>query len=279
MIALYSADARHSPRVAAALRGSAPVVSTDRWDQFERAIPGAACSIAVVEWLQRSPMLPRLTSLKTRFRLQPIVLVTNKDADNARALRGIPVEEVVWLSEIEEALRSAVRRANASALLQRAGFAIRQAARLPAVLRDCLAYACGADGPVHSVAELATTCGLDRRTLWRHWRAAAGGPARLRLEDVVDWLLLLHAVGRKVPSRSWSDVAAELKVHQHTLARAAARLAGRPLKALAAADQLTLATQFDAQVLAPLLGETGGTSQSAGWTRSLVSQAGHSGSA
>src|SRR5213593_711272 len=162
MIALYSADARYPARIAAALHWSAPLAATNRWEHFERAIPGADCSIAVVEWLQRSPVFRRLTSLKARFRLHPVVLVTSKDADNARALRGIPVEEVVWLSEIEEALRPAVRRANASALLQRAGSAIQQAGRLPTVLRDCLAYACGADGPVHSVAELATTCGRDR---------------------------------------------------------------------------------------------------------------------
>ena len=65
---------------------------------------------------------------------------------------------------------------------------------------------------------------------------------------------MLHAVGRKVPSRSWSDVASELKVHAHTLARVATRLAGRSLKMLAATDQKTLATQFDDQVVTPVLG-------------------------
>ncbi len=254
MIALYSADARYRARVTAVLDGSAPVVSTDRWEQFERAIPTAACSIAVVEWLQKSPVFPRLSSLKARFRLQPIVLVTSKDADNARALRGIPVEEVVWLSEVQGSLGAAVRRANASALLQRTGLAIKQARRLPPALRECLVYACDAEWPVHSVAELATACGRDRRTLWRHWHRAVARHVRLRLEDVVDWLLLLHAVGRKVPSRSWSDVAAELKVHAHTLARVATRLAGRSLKMLAATDQKTLATQFDDQVVTPVLG-------------------------
>src|SRR2546426_11088721 len=38
MIALYSADGRSLARIPAALAGST-VVSTDRWDQFERAIP------------------------------------------------------------------------------------------------------------------------------------------------------------------------------------------------------------------------------------------------
>jgi len=254
VLAIYSEDARYVARIKAALGGSAPVVSTNGWEQFEQAFTRAACSIAVVEWLRSSSVFPRLTSLKARFRLQPMVLVTSKDADNARALQGLAVEEVVWLSEIQDALSPAVRRANAGALLQRVGLAIKQAGRLPAALRECLVHACGSDGPVHSVAELAAALGRDRRTLWRHWHGAVAKRVGLRLEDVVDWLLLLHAVGRKVPSRSWSNIAAELHVHQHTLARAATRLAGRSLRALAATDQLTLARQFDAAVLGPLVG-------------------------
>src|SRR3989475_10841216 len=101
MIALYSADGRSLARITAALAGST-VVSTDRWDQFERAIPTAACSIVVVEWLPSSPVFLQLTSLKARFPRQPIVLVTSKDADNARALRSVPAAEVVWLSEVHE---------------------------------------------------------------------------------------------------------------------------------------------------------------------------------
>src|SRR2546428_12300444 len=83
MIALYSADGRSLARITAALAGST-VVSTDRWDQFERAIPTAACSIIVVEGLPSSPVFLQLTSLKARFPRQPIVLVTSKDADNGR---------------------------------------------------------------------------------------------------------------------------------------------------------------------------------------------------
>src|SRR2546422_2862327 len=93
MIALYSVDGRSLARITAALAGST-VVSTGRWDQFERAIPTAACSIVVVEWLPSSPVFLQLTSLKARFPRQPIVLVTSKDADNARALRSVPAEEV-----------------------------------------------------------------------------------------------------------------------------------------------------------------------------------------
>src|SRR5207244_2773942 len=88
VLAIYSEDARHVARIKAALDGGGPVVSTNGWEQFEQVFPRAACSIAVVEWLQGSAVFPRLTSLSARFRLQPIVLVTSKDADNARALQA-----------------------------------------------------------------------------------------------------------------------------------------------------------------------------------------------
>src|SRR5213593_3249702 len=83
VLAIYSEDARHVARIKAALDGGEPVVSTHGWEQFEQVFPRAACSIAVVEWLRGSAVFPRLTSLSARFRLQPIVLVTSKDADNA----------------------------------------------------------------------------------------------------------------------------------------------------------------------------------------------------
>jgi AcrR family transcriptional regulator len=107
--------------------------------------------------------------------------------------------------------------------------------------------------PFRSVSELAEALGCNRRTLWRHWRLAIGAGVILRLEDVLDWILLLHAAGHKSLGRSWSQVASELQVHPHTLARAAARLARRSLRALTAVSQLTLAGEFDAQLVTPLL--------------------------
>src|SRR5438128_5393503 len=118
MIALYSADGRSLARITAALAGST-VVSTDRWDQFERAIPTAACSIVVVEWLPRSPVFLQLTLLKARFPRQPIVLVTSKDADNGRALLSVPAEEVVRLSEVHESGRSRRSRPPMSSVSRR----------------------------------------------------------------------------------------------------------------------------------------------------------------
>lgn len=253
MLSLYSTEQRYVARITASLDRGSTVVATDRWDQFELAAPRATCSIAVVEWLLTSPVLAQLKAIKSRGRLHAVVLVTGKDADNARALRHIPVEEVVFIPEIEDSLRQAVRRATAEGLLERVAHAVQQAGRLSPLLRASLAYACRSDTPVRSIIELAAACGRDRRTLWRHWRSAPAA-RQLRLEDVIDWLLLLHAASRKAPERSWSRVAWELKVHHHTLARTAVRLLGQSLTTLATADPLEVAAWFGARVLTPLLG-------------------------
>jgi hypothetical protein len=212
--------------------------------------------VVVLEWVRRGdPDQRRLDSLKERDRLRPIVLVTSKDADNVRALRSTAVEEVVWLSEIEAGLAPAVSRARASVSRQRFAGVVDRALLKDPPLQKALRYACGAERPIRSIGQLAAACGCDRRTLWRHWRDVVAARVPLRLEDVLDWLLLLHGVGRKTPARSWSNVAAELQIHPHTLGRIAVRLTARPLRRLASTDQLPLTLHFHAQLIAALAGE------------------------
>jgi hypothetical protein len=185
-----------------------------------------------------------------------MVLVTSKDADNARAFRSAGLEEVVWLSEIEAGLWPAVRRARGSGFLQPVLRVVERSLLRYPPLQRALGHACRAERPIRSLGQLAAVSGCDRRTLWRHWHDAVASRVSLRLEDVLDWLILLHAVGRKEQSRSWSSVATELQIHPHTLGRISARLAARPLRMLAATDQLPLALQFDTQINAALGAET-----------------------
>jgi hypothetical protein len=252
-VAALAPNARQIQRIERAIGGRTAVVRTAGWDGFERALAGAACGVAVVEWLHADVGFRRLQLLRERLPGKPLVLVTSRDADNARVLFGTGLQEVVWLSEIETRLWPAVQRASATAVFQRAAQTLARALPANPLLASALAYACSAEPPFRSVSELATALGCNRRTLWRHWRLGVGAAVMLRLEDVLDWVLLIHAVGHKSPGRSWSQVASELQVHPHTLARAAARLARRSLRALTAVNQLTLAREFDAQLLAPLL--------------------------
>jgi len=89
--------------------------------------------------------------------------------------------------------------------------------------------ACGVVPPVRTVKRLAELVGVPPRTLERQWRTAATGRVAWRLEDVLDWLLLLEAAFRKEDARGWGAVAAELGVHERTLVRLGMRLAGAGL--------------------------------------------------
>jgi hypothetical protein len=249
MLTVFAKDSRYARRIAATLPAREPAVWAGSWEELDQTYPGTTCAVVALGWLRDDLGERRLRSLKERYPTRPIVLVTTKDADNARALRSAEIEEVVWLSEIESDLLMAVRRAQACGFLQPTLRVLEQALLRYPPLRRAIDYACRAKIPVRSIGQLAASAGCNRRTLWRHWHEAVGPGCPLRLEDVLDWLLLLHAVGRKEPARSWSSVAADLQIHPHTLGRIAARLATRPLRSLAARDQFPLALEFDARII------------------------------
>ncbi len=81
----------------------------------------------------------------------------------------------------------------------------------------------------------------------------------LRLEDFLDWLLVLHALGRKRPDCAWPRVAEELGVHERTLGRLARRLTGRPLRDLNRSGQAVVTALFRERMLEPLLAQRGRT--------------------
>lgn len=253
MLTVFAKDARYARRVAAVLGTREPAVWAGCWHELEGEHPGSTCAVVVLGWLHEDMGERRLRSLKERYPMRPIVLVTSKDADNARAIRTSGVEEVVWLSEIESGLWPAVRNAKSAGFIQHLLRVVDRTLLQFPPLHRAIRTACCSDRPVRSLAQLAAASGCDRRTLWRHWHSAVAARESLRLEDVLDWLLLLYAVGRKEPRRSWSNVATELQIHPHTLGRIAMRLANRPLRALAPTDQLPLTLQFDALLVSALV--------------------------
>jgi hypothetical protein len=254
MLAVYADERCYADRVAAAVAEHETTVWVNSWERLEETIPATTCAVVVLGWLRGTAGETRLRDLRFRHPFHPLVLVTSKNADNALAIRWVAVEEVVWLSDVERALWPAVRRGPAQVLLQQVAVAVERALPSDHLLGRAIAYACRAKPPLHSIGQLASALACDRRTLWRHWRVALAGAAPLRLEDLLDWFLLLHAVGRKLPGHSWARLATELQVHPHTLGRIAARLAGRPLRTLTAADQISLTVRCQSEFLAALLG-------------------------
>jgi hypothetical protein len=252
----FADDANSAARVASVVSAHEELRWAGSWEALERALPDAGCAVVVLNWLLRTHAVARLRGLSRRYPLLPLVLVTSKNADDAVARQTAAVEEVVWLWEVESDLWPAVCRARTNAMLVRLADVVDRALPANRLLVTAIAYACRARPPLRSIRELAAALACDRRTLWRHWRIAAAGRMSLRLEDMLDWLLLLHAVGRKMPGRSWSSIAGDLQIHPHTLGRIAGRLTGRPLGTLTAADQMFLTIQCDAHILGTLLGES-----------------------
>jgi hypothetical protein len=251
---LYAHDEKGVARLRSALASTERMFATDDWQQFEREAATADCAVIVLEWLHDDAAFKRLSTFKHRLPLHPLILVTRRDADNVRRVKDVFIEEVIWLEDMNKMLRAAIQSARGRGLLYRLMSVFEKADRLPPHVRRALAYACKSEPPVTSVAELARATGCDRRTLWRHWHHQFAPPTPLRLEDLLHWLLLLRSMNRKAPGMSWSDVAAQLSVHEHTLGRLSKQLSGRTLTELTAGGQPHLLTLFTRQVLHPLLG-------------------------
>jgi len=252
-LAVYCGDPALLERLRSALNGGSNVITADSWKPFERAAAGAVCSIAVLPWLSEPAQLAQLSALRERLPLHPLVVVTEKDAENLRLLKHLAVEEIVWVHEVDREILGAVSRARGSSLLRQMAGAVEKAEHLPPRLRRALSHAFRSEQPVRSVIELAAAVGCDRRTLWRYWREALGADHPLLPGHFLDWLLLLRASALKAPGQRWTAVAHQLGVHEHTVARLAKRLAGLSLRDVAAGGQPLIARLFAIHVLRPLL--------------------------
>lgn len=227
-------------------------VTTD-WDSFETCAANAACLVVVQRWLADGGTVERLISLRHHLPMHPLVLATSKDAENARGFRALLAEEVVWLHEIDQTLWPAVRHARSRGYRYALAQRIETNERLAPPLREALALALSAEQPFHSLDALASAVGRCRGTMWYHWRhATGGGEGSPRPEDFLDWVLLIHALSHRTHDRGWSGIAAELGVHEHTLARLAKRLLGLTMRELASTTPELLVERFTRDVLVKL---------------------------
>jgi hypothetical protein len=250
-IALYCSDPKVLPRVRASLGPSRAVRVCETWHIFERTAPGAACLVVVIEWLRGGELVQRLIQLRSGVPHQPLVLVTAKDADAVRQLSRIRVEEFVWPHEVERGLPVAVDRAAATTPLERIRRSVEGLEQLPPRLKRGLVAALTGPRPMLRVDEVAVAAGCDRRTLWRELQQLTGGA--LRLQDLLDWIVLLRLGMMKVPGRKWSAIAGELGVHEHSIGRMIHRLTGMTQRRFTTAGPATVVEQFEARVLALLV--------------------------
>lgn len=229
-VLVYAEPASLAQRLQFALAAYTPTMLPS-WTAVETHAHGAACVVV-------GDPSPVVTGLPGRARRlcqghagTPLVIVTAPHVDHVRAFMSTGVSEIVWVYDTPDVLQRAVHGAMRRQPLDQLAARFRAATHLPLYLRNTLVHLCDTPEGIRTVQELCVGAGCHRSTLWTQWRSAvpAGG---LRLQDVVDWVLLLRVCGRRAPGRSWSDVAVEAHVHEHTVARIARRVMGCSLRDL-----------------------------------------------
>jgi hypothetical protein len=253
-IALYCSDPKVLPRVRASLGPSRAVAVCETWHVFERAAASASCLVVVIEWLRGGELVQRLIQLRSGVPHQPMVLVTAKDADAVRQLSRIRVEEFVWPHEVERGLPAAVERAVAETPLERIRRTLERQERLPPRLKRGLLAALASSRPMLGVEEVASAVGCDRRTLWRELRDLSC--PGLRLQDLLDWIVLVRLGMMKVPGRKWSSIAGELGVHEQSIGRMIQRLTGMTQRRFTTSGPAAIVELFEERVLAALIEAT-----------------------
>jgi hypothetical protein len=252
MLAVFSIEPSVNDRIGTLLRKEELVFSRT-WPQFVRSVPVAECAVVVLLDLA-NPAYQNLKRLRrSGSSLTPIVLVTSGLLQNARRLKDVVVEEVVWESEMEAKLRDAVSCARAAGLLSQLRIHIASATHLPPKVREALTYALTRDPPIRGVSELAVVVGQTRGSLWYQWNKA---PRTLRpetsLQTVLDWILLLKAVATRSSGKSWKAAASDMSVHSDTLGSIAKKLTGKTLTDLGAMDFRVLFQRFEQVILATI---------------------------
>lgn len=254
MIAIYCPEERQVRRLCSALSGIS-VQRSETWTVFVETVAVSACALVMADWLAGNPAVQRLEALRVQYPNKPLVLVTRKDADNARLLHRVEIDALVWTEEIEEVLGSAIDRACQTSIFQDIARRIENATHLSGKLRSGLTYLFRSTDPIRTVEDLAVEMGCDRRTLWRLWANTTRAHESLRLQDVIDWNLLLHACLRRRQTSSWVGIAAEFCIHEHTLARSAKRLTGMSLRDVAAVGPKQILEIFHNRMLLPLVND------------------------
>ena len=204
----------------------------------------------VLEAQHLLPVVGTVREINRVHPLLPVILVTEQDSADLGRLTSVSVEAVLFQHQITARLPAALKRSAGTA------FALRAQAEdcmtneaLPAPLRRLLACALPAVPPLRTVQRLALLVNSDPSTIRRHWRRGVNSHGIQRVKDLLDWIVLLHAVSAKRPGLSWRCVARGIGTHQTTLRRLAARLTGDTLGSLASVGAERLLDRF-ADILA-----------------------------
>jgi hypothetical protein len=257
IVALYCPVSDVIGQLTGAIPTGETLVPTDCWRTFQRSAATRESLVVVLPGEVTTEQVERLATLQRRLPYHPLLLAVDRDAENLRRLSHLRVSEIIWTEDLDNHLWPALRRARTGGALRRFAREFEAADWIPDLLRHALAAACRSPAPTYTVPQLAAHVGRDRRTVWRLWQRTFGPVPPLRLQDFVHWLLLIRAASLRSTGHRWTGVAADLGVHEHTIARLARGLAGMSLREVAAGGPAELTRRFEKRVVAPLLGRAG----------------------
>lgn len=206
------------------------VVIADGWSEFERHATGTDAAIIGVQGSAPDRIEQYRAFRASPFGPPPVVCIVPQPGNGAISVEVIDAESVIWWEDVRVAFWPALRWARNALPRYRLADEIERLVHLPTLLRHALVHICRSPAPVRSLTMLTRETGFPKSTLEYQWRVAcrkAGCDGRL--EDFVDWLLLLRALRAKVPRATWSDVATSFEIHEHTLTRLAHRLMSHSL--------------------------------------------------
>jgi hypothetical protein len=224
-----------------------PVVGTLGWEAFLALTPAAECGIIVVPNATTSRLYEDLRVLRCVQPFLPLVLIAEQPLPRDIDLLG----EVIPQSLVALGLLAAIQRACTRALLHEAATHVESVVKCPATLRRAFMAACRAPAPIATVKDLARVAGCHRHTLWSQWHKSALAARELKLEDFVNWLILLHACIHWSSGLRWNRIAATCGVHRHRLRRISAKYGGATLCDFSPNVCVRLRAAFRRTVLAP----------------------------
>ncbi|HST63040.1 MAG TPA: hypothetical protein VLK84_30305 [Longimicrobium sp.] len=186
-------------------------------------------------------------------RSAPAILITARNPENIRIASRMGMDAVVFQDELGDVLLTNLETPRSAFFLKRVASVIGSAAHLHRRIRDAVSHACVSADPVTTVTSLAATANCGRATLYRHWERMGIGD--LRLDDVLEWVLLLRVVAIHRPGWTWRAVGQEVRVSDRTLSRIAKRLLGMRLRDLDESAFPRVAAAFEERVLSRLTGD------------------------
>jgi hypothetical protein len=211
------------------------------WTDLEQRVNvTSACVLGVVDLADASTR-ERIRHLRKRFVWTPLILVTSLNAANARWLKDIDVDDIVWCDCVNQALGPAVEAAAARPVVTSIAGWIEAHPLLDRRLKTALVAACLAEPPLRWIKrDVARAAHTSVSTLESLWRSVYGSNEAHSLRRFLLWMRLLWAIERAQQGAKVAAIAHDLGVDTRTVSRTATLLTGKSFGALKSEDPAAL---------------------------------------